>query len=230
MTRRFAVLLLPLALVAVACNGGDDTAPTTLPPQTSPPLPTTPPELTTVDSTSDSTGSTTTTGLTTTTSGDGTTTSSTMTVTTVDDTTVTTQPGEPDWVAIVQGLYDTLDDINADPSIERIDEFCVDVESPCRDEQGAQIEALVRDGWRVVDVPRTEVVAASLNFTADEEPPLVSTLVAVDVELGPPTDGGRILDSDGNLLFEIVVEPSDGRETWFMRHLGGGEWRVFEIG
>ena len=240
MWRPVALTLTALALVA-ACAGDDDsTVPSTFAPATSPPLVTLPPELTTTTvRTSDSTMASSSTVepsvdvAPSTTSADpgSATSSSVVTVTTIDDAPPSTAPGEPDWVAIVQGLYDTLDEINADPSIDRIDDFCVDVQSPCRDVQGAQVEALVRDGWRVVDVPRTIVTNAELTFTADGKPPRDSTLVALEIDTEAPQDGGQIVDSNGDVLFEIAVEPTSGRViTWFVRHMGDDTWRVFEIG
>lgn len=152
-----------------------------------------------------------------------------MTSTTAD--TTTAEPDEFDWVDIVQGLYDTLDDINADPDISRIDEFCVEVASPCRDTQGAQVEALVRDGWRVVDLPRTEVIDAEFTATADGRSPLASTLVILAVELAPAEDGGRVVDADGTAVFEITADGAVGvRANWLIRHIEGVGWRVFEIG
>lgn len=236
MVRRLAVVLLVPAMVLTGCSGGDDdvaSSTTFAPPLTNPPLPTSP----TSDEPSDDESTTTSTGPVDTTSPDTTpeegssTTSSTVTVTSApDDTTATTQPDEFDWVAIVQGLYDTLDDINADPDVLRIDEFCVDVESPCRDVQGAQVEALVRDGWRVVDVPRTEVLRAEFTATADGKAPLESTLVILEVELMPAQDGGQVIDADGTVLFEITADDSASiRANWLVRHIDGVGWRVFEI-
>ena len=237
MVRRLAVVLLVPAMLIAGCNGGDDdvaSSTTFAPPATNPPLPTSStmgeasgeddPTTTSTDSV-DTTAPTTSDAVTTSTS------SSMVTVTTApDDTTVSTDPDEFDWVAIVQGLYDTLDDINAAPDVSRIDEFCVVVESPCRSAQGAQVEALVRDGWRVVDIPRTEVLAASFVATADGKPPLESTLVILAVELAEAEDGGQVVDADGTVLFEITAgDGLGGPASWFVRHIAGVGWRVFEI-
>ncbi|MDW3216927.1 MAG: hypothetical protein R8G01_23250 [Ilumatobacteraceae bacterium] len=161
----------------------------------------------------------------------GSSTSSMVTVaSTPDDTTATTQPDEFDWVAIVQGLYDTLADINTSPAIDRVSEFCVAVESPCRDRQGAQIETLVRDGWRVVDPVPIPVVSAEFDSTADGREPIDSTLVVLNVVVGP-RDGvvGTIIDANGDVLFEVDDETTEPTPvTWFVRFEPDVGWRVFE--
>ena len=228
------VLLVPAMLVA-GCSGDDDVASSTTfaPPLTNPPLPTsgsTSGEMSEEDVTPSSVGSTDSTPPSTTPDEGTSTTSSTVTMTT-DDTTATTQPDEFDWVAIVQGLYDTLDDINAAPAVSRIDEFCVPVESPCRSAQGAQVEALVRDGWRVVDAVPIPVKSVTLKTTVDGRPPAESTLVVLDVTIGPSEGSvGQIVDANDNVLFDIDADEDGGTETWFVRRGTGGSWRVYEIG
>ncbi len=235
MVRRLAVVLLVPAMLVAGCSGDDDVASSTTfaPPETNPPLPTSSTmgevsgeDATTAPESADTTAPTTSAAVTTSTS------SSMVTVTTnPDDTTPTTDPDEFDWVAIVQGLYDTLDDINADPDVLRIDEFCVPVESPCRSAQGAQVEALVRDGWRVVDAVPIPVTSVALKTTVDGRPPAESTLVVLDVTIGP-SDGsvGQIVDANGNVLFDIEADEDGGTETWFVRRGTSGNWRVYEIG
>ena len=241
MWRPVALTLTALALVA-ACAGDDDsTVPSTFAPATSPPLVTLPPELTTTTvRTSDSTMASASTVepsvdvAPSTTSADpgSATSSSVVTVTTIDVTPPPTAPGEPDWVAIVQGLYATLDDINADPSIDRIDEFCVDVQSPCRETYGAQTQSLIDAGQRIVDVVPTPVEAVELRTTADGQPPDLSTLVQLDVTIGPQSGSlGKIVDAQGEVVFDIRSD-SDGEQSiaWFVRNVPDRGWRVFEIG
>lgn len=228
------VLLVP-AIVLAGCSGGDDVASSTTfaPPLTNPPLPTS----ATSDEQSDDESTTTSSGPGDTTSPDttpdegSTTTSSTVPATSAPDgTTATTQPDEFDWVAIVQGLYDTLAEINSAPAIERIGDFCVSVESPCRERQGAQIESLVSDGWRVVDPVPIPVQSVEFETTVDGREPLESTLVVLNVVV-EPREGvvGTIVDSSGETLFEVEDETTEPTPVaWFVRFETDTGWRVFE--
>lgn len=230
MSRRLAVVFLFSMVLLPACTGDDDAATSTTfaPPSTNPPLPTT---------TATTTTETTTTTPTTTDPPAVATTVETSTPDSMPGTTAATTLGsttspapDDDWVAIVQGLYDQLADISAAPGTERISEFCVTVESPCREKQGAQIEALVRDRWRVVDPVPIPVLSAMLVTTVDDLDPAESTLVVLDVVVGP-RDGvvGTIVDEDGNVLFEVDDETSaPSPVSWFVRFEDDAGWRVFE--
>ena len=227
MTRRFALLLLPLALVAVACNGGDDATPTTLPPQTSPPLPTMPPELTTVATEPTSTEPSVTT------EPDVTTTTATpapTTTTTLADTTATTQPGDPDWVAIVQGLLDVLVELQGAPDAARVTEFCFDAENDCQNIQGEAIRQYDEEGWRTLDFPSEVVLSAELSATQGDQPLDEAGFVVVLVTTGPQDfSNTRVVDSSGELVFTMNADGDGGRGQWLLARNDAGAWRVISI-
>ncbi|MDJ0768367.1 MAG: hypothetical protein QNJ12_06215 [Ilumatobacter sp.] len=228
--RTIAGAALAVALVAAGCNGDDESTPTTLAPQTNPPITD---SSSTVEPTvdTDAPASTSTSATPPTTAPPPTTTEpEVVTVTSTSDVPPTTQPGEPDWTAIIQGFYDTLDDIQAAPDSTRIDELCAPG-SPCRNTLGAQIEALERDGWRVVDVSRTLVSDGALAGTPDDVPLSESQLAIVRAQLSSAGgDPGRIIDANGETLFDIDPSPlPDIPTNYIVQRHSDGTWRLFEI-
>lgn len=235
MVRRLAVVLLVPAMLIAGCSGGDDDVASTTtfaPPLTNPPLPTSPTtEGASVDEAPTTTGPVGSTSPTTAPDPGSSTSSSMVTVTsTPDDTTATTQPDEFDWVAIVQGLSDVLVELQGDPDPERVTEFCLDSENDCQNIQGEAIRQFASEGWVTLNFPRSSILSAELNLTAEDLPPSEAPFVVVLVSKGPADfSDTRVVDAEGEVVFEITSDGAGGRSNWMLARSAEGTWRVVSI-
>jgi hypothetical protein len=232
-TRRILSAAVGAALLMSACSSDDDAAPAT----TDSPVSTTAPELTTTTTaTTTSAPTTTTTAAPTTTAETTTTTAAPTTVATTTTTPPTTSPppstnpGDPNWVEIVQGLLATYNEIQANPDIDRIAEFCLGGENPCQDMQGAEVRQFVEDGWRVEGVPTPTVLRAEVIDSIDELPePIRQYVLRVQTEAGDLTEAA-VVSVDGEKLFDIENDPGQTVRTFNIRlQRVGDEWRVLGI-
>jgi hypothetical protein len=229
--RRIMSAAVGAALLLSACSSGDDdTAPATTDTPASTTLRTTTTAATTTAAPT-TTESPTTTEAATTTSAPSTTTiattTSSPTTTTIPP---TTNPGDPDWVQIVQGLLATYNEIQANPDVDRIAEFCLGGENLCQDTQGAEVRQFVEDGWRVEGVPTPTVVRAELIDSIDELPePIRQYVLKVQTEVGDLSEAA-VVALDGEKIFDIESDPDQAVRTFNIRlQTVGDEWRVLGI-
>lgn len=233
--RRLAVVLLVPAMLVAGCSGDDDVASSTTfaPPLTNPPLPTspTPTSESPVGDTTTSVESDDSTVPSTTPDEGSSTTSATVTVTTApDETTAATDPDEFDWVAIVQGLSDVLVELQGDPDPERVTEFCFDSENDCQNIQGEAIRQFASEGWVTLDFPRSTILSAELNLTAEDLPPSEAPFVVILVDKGAADfSSARVVDAAGDIVFEINSDGAGGRSNWVLSRNDDGLWRVVSI-
>lgn len=227
------VLLVPAMLIA-GCSGGDDdvaSSTTFAPARTNPPLPTTP-ATSSESSADDTTTSTSASDVTApSTTSDSSTSPSVVTVTSIpDDTAPTTDPDEFDWVAIVQELSDVLVELQGAPDPTRVTEFCFDSENDCQNVQGEAIRQFAAEGWRAIDFPRSQILSAELNSTADDLPPSEAPFVVILVDKGAADfSAARVVDADGELVFEITSDGAGGRSNWILSRNASQRWRVVSI-
>ena len=216
-----AILLGVLSACSGSGSADETTAPTTI--------------ATTI---SDTTATDPTTAVTTTTGPIPTSTPSTTLVTVTTPTTTepsptaTNDPTDPDWLAIVTALSLTIGDLQANPDPQRISEYCAP-DSPCFNEQGSSIVTLAESGWHTVDRPPFPVVSAELTATLDDLPIAEAPLVVVRVTREVIDVGdARVVDANGELVYEIVVDDVPGtlsRSLWSLVRIDTGDWRVFDI-
>jgi hypothetical protein len=231
MTRRAVALLAALLLPATGCSGDDDATATTVDAPIS--NPTLPPSSTT--STVEPTASSTTTlpgSDTSTTLEEPAPTTTPPAPATTESPPPTTSEGDPDWLAIVQGLSDALNRLQQSPSVEGVDDFCAVGENDCRDTQGQTILQFVSEGWRAIDLPAPVILAAELSATESDLPLADAAFVVISVTTAAMSFGdARVVDSAGELVFEIVAEGEEngGRANWLLARGEDANWQVLAI-
>ena len=127
----------------------------------------------------------------------------------------------------MQDLLTTYNDIQANPDVDRIEEFCLGGENPCQDEQGEEVRRFVEDGWRAVGVPVPTVLRAELIDSTDELPQAIRQyVVRVETQDGDLSEAA-VVDINGNKLFDIASDPDQQRRTFNVRLISvGNGWRV----
>ncbi|MCB0969164.1 MAG: hypothetical protein KDB37_20220 [Ilumatobacter sp.] len=221
-TRRILTATISAALLVTACSSGDDEAA----PTTTESAPTTTSETTTAPSTT--APSTTTTEAPTTTASPTT----TEPPSTTTEPPPTTNPGDPDWLTIVQDLVTLQHELRAAPESARLNEFCVAGESTCEAVQGEEIRRLEEEGWRVVGQPQPEVLSARVVETANGDPPSEALWVLLEVvSVRQDQTGALIVDEDNNTVFELSnTGDSPTIKAKFLLSGGGtSNWRVMAI-
>ena len=206
MLARFAAVLLPFVSIAAACGGGDATV-----------------SSVTVASGPESTTASTVT------SGPESTTASTV----IEESRSTISPGEPDWLAIVQGLSAVLDELQAEPDANRIDEFCASRDPRidgagfgCHDVQGAAIRQYDEAGWRTIDFPQSVVTLAERKNPEGGEASLVQLLVD---EAPQDFSATHVVDESGDVVFPLRTDEGKQRAFWLLDLDDDGRWRVVGI-
>jgi hypothetical protein len=163
---------------------------------------------------------------------DAPTTSSTSTTTTVTTRSTTTStklltvttpstgpPGtgpieSEDFVSVIQGLLDRRDQINSAPDPARAGE--VYAGGPRYFTFENQLATAQQAGQRTVDVDRTIVLSAEVVkvLPSDE----LGEFVEVAVVQQYPANWGRIVDADGNTVFDLVPDPRPAEPTVEVRY------------
>ena len=236
MSRRLTAVLLLSSLWVYACSGDDDTASsvTFAPPLTNRSLP----AMTTTTAES-----------VTTTTEESTTTITASTLDSVTDPsiansspttpessaaapTTTIATGEADWLKIVSDLSVVYDELQRDPVIERIGEYCAPGDNPCQETLGGTIRFLAEQGYRVEGLPLAPIESAQLTATPDDAPAAEAEFVVVSVTSGEiDSTGARVVDGDGAVVFELDPEADAvaAHSNWILTPLPGGAWRVLDI-
>ena len=214
-TQRILAITFSALLVTTACSSTSDTTP----PATTATNPTT---------TTTSEAPTTTSALATTTEAPPDTTEPVPTTTTPPP---ATNPGDPNWVEIVQELLVTLHSINEKPVASRIDEFCLPGENDCQSTFGQDIQAFIDNGWHTQGVPDPIVLTAELTSTAEDLPVDEAFWVLIRATTAPEdlTDAA-IVDENGEVVLNIVgAEPNGAESLDIYLVQGAGGWRVLSI-
>ena len=199
-TRRILTATISAVVLLSACSSGDDEADAT---STTEATTTTAAPETTAAATTSTTAAPTTTEATSTTS----TTEATITTQPATTTTPpppTTNPGDPNWLEITQGLLSTLNDLRANPDLGRIGEYCVAGENSCQSLHGTEVQRLVEENWRVVGLDNPVVTRAEVIEVATDLPDAARWhQVRVTTE---PQDlsEARIVDSSGETVFQLT--------------------------
>lgn len=123
---------------------------------------------------------------------------------------VTTLPIESeDFIAVVQGLLDLRDQINTAPDPARAGEVYAGGSRLSAFEN--QLTNAQQANQRVVDAASTVVLSAEVSqvLPADE----LGEFVEVTVVQQYPTNWGRIVDADGNTVFDLVPDPLPAEPT-----------------
>jgi hypothetical protein len=197
------VLFGALFLAITACNGSSDSTTDTTDVSAS-----TSNTSTAATPTTDSTGSATSTTM-----------SPSTSTTLLSVTTVSSEPGtapidNEDFVAVIQGLLDRRDQINAAPDPARAAE--VYSGGPRFSTFENQLMNAQQSGQRTVDVDPTIVVSAEVTqvLPSDE----LGEFVEVKVVQQYPSNWGRIVDASGNTVFDLVPDPLPTEPTVEVRY------------
>jgi hypothetical protein len=133
-----------------------------------------------------------------------------------------------DFVAVVQDLLDLRLAIDGSPDPTRAQEVYVNGSQNWQYFEN-QLANKQRDGLRTVEQDRTLVLSALVGSV----PPETSFAEFVEVVAVQqyPTNWGRIVDGDGNTVFDLVPDPIPAEPTVEVRYtlarpLEGGPWRI----
>jgi hypothetical protein len=113
-----------------------------------------------------------------------------------------------------------------------VEDFCAAGENDCRDAQGQTIVQFVSEGWRAIDLPAPVILAAELGATESDLPLVDAAFVVILVTTEAMSFGdARVVDSSGELVFEIVAEGEEngGRANWLLARGEDAIWRVIAI-
>lgn len=221
MNRKRAITIAIAAVLVITACSGDDTSE----------APTTPAR---VEETTPPTDSTTTTTVEETTP---TVAASTTTVLTLPPTTttvpspVTTIAGHPDWLAIVTGLSDKINEIMVNPQPERLGEVAVEG-GDWASGPGSAIGNMAERGERVIGLEPNVVVSVEFVDKFDDRPIEDTTSVIVKVTTeAPDLVEAQIIDSNGDVVFDLVDDSEPGELStahWILGRTDDG-WRILSI-
>lgn len=159
-----------------------------------------------------------------------TTTSTTLLTVTTPATAATSLPPpieSVDWVGVVQGLLDLRDQLNAAPDPTRAGEVYAGGALLASLEE--QLTSKQRDGVHDEGVDPTLVLSAQVTNVV----PLAGFGDAVEVEVVQqhPQNWGRVVDANGNVVYELVPDPPPSEPTAEVKYTlvfapGPGQWLI----
>ncbi len=122
------------------------------------------------------------------------------------------------------------DELQREPVVERIDEYCAPGDNPCQETLGGTIRFLAEESYRVEGLPLAAIESAQLSATSGDAPIADAEFVVVTVKAGEvDMSESRVVDSDGTVVFPLDGEASTTLSNWVLVPLSGGSWRVLDI-
>lgn len=227
--KRSLSIATAVLVACAACSGDDATDPTTTPAPTV--ATTTAPTVPTTDASPSTTAAPTSVAPTTSTPATSTT-PPTPTGPVTSYPFPTTPDGQPDWVPILQALFEAGTNLSLEPDVDRITTYCLE-NSPCYDDWRAYIENLIADDAHAEGLVPDRVLSVEIAPAQGDRDPIETGAVVLtaQVEVVGNEEGARVADSNGNTLYVISrdAEPGDiNEESYFLGLDAGGEWRVVQ--